>query len=377
VEVDKAIYGMLQSSLLFYKKLTKDLIKQGFIINPYDPCVANKMVKDKQLTVTWHVDDLKVSCNIPEEVDNFIQWIRNEYEDFTKVKPSRGKVHDYLAMTLDFTEAGKVKIKMENYVKKMYEEFPYQEELGNKKASTPASATLFKVNIDCDKLNKGKAEVFHTWVAKALFLSKRSRLDIILTVAFLCTRVKGSDEDDWKKLIRLILYLRSTKNLYLTLEATNLSIVRWWADAAFAVHSDMKSHTGGAMTLGKGMIQCISQKQKLNTLSSTEAELVGANDVLSHLLWTKNFMEAQGYKAEQTILNQDNTSAILLEKNGRESSGKNSRHINIRFFFIKDRIMNGNLEVNYCPTDDMVADYMTKPLQGAKFYRFRKIIMNL
>ena len=145
---------------------------------------------------------------------------------------------------------------------------------------------------------KRKAEVFHTWVAKALFLSKRSRLDIILTVAFLCTRVKGSDEDDWKKLIRLIRFLRSTKNLYLTLEATHLSIVRWWADATFASHPDMKSHTGGAMTLGKGMIQCISQKQKLNTLSSTEAELVGANDVLSHLLWTKNFMEAQGYKAE-------------------------------------------------------------------------------
>ena len=152
---------------------------------------------------------------------------------------------------------------------------------------------------------------------------------------FLCTRVKESDEDDWKKLIRLIRYLRLTKNLYLTLEATNLSIVRWWADAAFAVHSDMKSHTVGAMTLGKGMIQCISQKQKLNTLSSTEAELVGANDVLSHLLWTKNFMEAQGYKAEQTILNQDNTSAILLEKNGRESSGKNSRHTNIRFSLSK------------------------------------------
>ena len=105
-------------------------------------------------------------------------------------------MHDYLAMTLDFTEAGKVKIKMETYVKKMYEEFPYQDELGNKKASTPTSVILFKVNIDCEKLNKEKAEVFHTWVAKALFLSKRSRLDIILTVAFLCARLKGSNEDD-------------------------------------------------------------------------------------------------------------------------------------------------------------------------------------
>ena len=199
----------------------------------------------------------------------------------------------------------------------------------------------------------------------------------MLTVAFLCTRVKSPDEDDWKKLLRLLICLKCTKHFYLTLEADNLHVVQWWADAAFAVHPDMKSHTGSTMTMGKGAIQAISTKQKINTKSSTEAELVAADDTLSHLIQTKHFLEAQGHPSQQTILCQDNTSAILLERNGKSSAGKASRHINIRHCFIRDHIQNGNLEVKHCSTDDLIADCMSKPLQGAKFCRFRKAILNL
>ena len=84
VELLKALYGLLESSFLFYKKLSKDLKDDGFKINPYDPCVANKMVEEKQLTVTWHVDDLKVSHVKTEVVDEFIDWARHKYEDITK-----------------------------------------------------------------------------------------------------------------------------------------------------------------------------------------------------------------------------------------------------------------------------------------------------
>ena len=138
------------------------------------------------------------------------------------------------------------------------------------------------------------------------------------------TRVKSPNEDDWKKLIRLSVCLKCTKHFCLTLEADNLHIARWWADAAFAVHPDMKGHTGATMTMGKGAIQAISTKQKINTKSSTEAELVAADDTLSHLIQTKHFLEAQGHPSQQTILCQDNTSAILLERNGRSSAGKSS-----------------------------------------------------
>jgi hypothetical protein len=107
------------------------------------------------------------------------------------------------------------------------------------------------------------------------------------------------------------------------LSAEDLHLVRWHIDAAFAVHPDFKSHTGGVMTYGGGAVQSISRKQKLNTRSSTEAELVGADDGATMILWTKLFMEAQGYEITHNILYQDNKSAILLEtKNGKKSSSK-------------------------------------------------------
>ena len=138
----------------------------------------------------------------------------------------------------------------------------------------------------------------------------------------------------------------------------------------------MKSHTGGAFSLGKGILYGTSTRQKINTKSSTEAELVGVNEVLPQILWTRYFLEAQGHLITHNIIYQDNQSSILLEKNGKASSSKRRRHINIRYFFITDRIKSGEVTVEYCPTGDMIADPFTKPLQGSAFRKFRNLIMN-
>ena len=119
-----------------------------------------------------------------------------------------------------------------------------------------------------------------------------------------------------------------------------------------------------------------SKKQRLNTKSSTEAELVAVDDMMAQIIWTRNFLLEQGFDLKGNIVYQDNQSAILLEKNGTASSSKRTRHINIRFFFVKDRVDAGELSIEYCPTDKMVADFFTKPLQGEKFLSFRRIIMN-
>ena len=211
--------------------------------------------------------------------------------------------------------------------------------------------------------------------AKALFLAKRARPDIQTAVSFLCTRVKRPDEDDYKKLGRLMKYLQGTREMTLTIEPDNIQVVKWWVDASYAVHSDMKSHTGGFMSLGKGTVYGTSTKQKLNTKSSTEAELVGVDDCMLQIIWTGYFLKEQGYDVVNKLY-QDNQSAIKLEENGRRSSGKRTRHINIRYFFVKDRIEKKELFVDYCPTEDMIADYFTKPLQGALFQKFRKMILN-
>jgi len=103
VEVKKAIYKLLESALLFYKKLRKDVEDIGFKVNPYDPCVANMQVFDKQLTITWHIDDMKVSHQYSNVVDLFVDWVKYKYEDISKVKVSRGKIHDYLGVQLDYS----------------------------------------------------------------------------------------------------------------------------------------------------------------------------------------------------------------------------------------------------------------------------------
>jgi hypothetical protein len=172
-------------------------------------------------------------------------------------------------------------------------------------------------------------------------------------------------------------YLRGTVNMPLTLEANGSSIVKWWVDASYGVHPDMRSHTGGVLSLGKGAVYATSTRQKVGTKSSTEAELVGVSDVLSQVIWTRYFLEAQGYKVKDSIVYQDNQSAMLMEKNGRASSGKRTRHINIRYFFVTDRIANGELTIEYCPTKEMFADFFTKPLQGTPFRTFRDWLMNV
>ncbi|CAJ1929662.1 unnamed protein product [Cylindrotheca closterium] len=119
----------------------------------------------------------------------------------------------------------------------------------------------------------------------------------------------------------------------------------------------------------------MSKKQKLNSRSSTEAKLIAVDDVVTMMLWTKVFMEWQGYLIKKNFLYQDNKSAILLEENGPKSVGKRSRAINIRYFFITDQVEKGNVKIKYCPTGNMIADFMTKPLQGEKFCKFRDWIL--
>ena len=143
-------------------------------------------------------------------------------------------------------------------------------------------------------------------------------------IALLCTQTKEPNVSDWNKLIRMMKYLNGTQDMKLTLSDENLRSIKWYVGASFPVHPDFRSPTGGTMTFRKGVVQSLSKKQKLNTRSSTEAELVGADDVATQILWTKHFMEAQGYMIEDNILFQDNKSTILLQENGRKSAGKRS-----------------------------------------------------
>ena len=376
VKLKKALYGTLQAALLFWKDLSGFLVDElGYTLNKYDSCVANKMVNGKQCTILWHVDDLKISHVEESVIEEVIAMLNERYGKLDEVTVTRGDVHEYLGMTMDYSVPGEVSFKMTEYVEKMLDECP--EYLGGRgTARTPATTKLFEVNESTDQLDENKADEFHHVVAQLLFLSKRARPDLQTAVAFLTTMVTVPDEDDMKKLGRVMKYLRETKDLFLTLSADNLHALNWWVDASFAVHKDMRSHTGVMLSLGRGAVYANSTRQKLNTRSSTEAELVGVDDAMPMVLWVKKFMEEQGFKITENIVYQDNQSAILLERNGKRSSTKRTRHLDVRYYFVTDRIGAKELCVKYCPTEEMRSDGNTKPLMGAAFLRWRRWLLN-
>ena len=218
------------------------LVEWGFVINPYGWCVANKQIHGQQCTLVWHVDGMKISHANSRVVDSIIRTLEQEFGKEAPLTIRRGKVHNYLGMVLDFTNPGKVTIRMEDFIKSMLTELP--EDMDGM-ATTPAAEHLFKVNKAPIYLNEKEAMFFHHNVAKLLFPCKRARPDIQTPMAFLSTRVKQPDCEDCKKLGQVMKYLRKTITLTLTLEANELQLIQWWIDGAFATHRDMRSHTGG------------------------------------------------------------------------------------------------------------------------------------
>ena len=334
-------------------------------------CVFNKIEKNtKQATLIIHVDDMMITTCDESHIDTVINEIENLYPGLTKY---RGKLLNYIGMTFDFRVKGRVKVTMEGFVKELLEDC--KAIIGV--STTPRRPDLFTViDISSDPvLTQPAQEYFHSITAKLLYLSKRSRPDILTEVSFLTKRVTKPQEQDLKKLERTIQYIRGTKNLGLELEIDDPTRVYAYVDASYGVHSDMKSHTGSVISLGKGVIYGKSSTQKLNTKSSTESELVGLSDSANQILWVRNFMLNQGYKMEPAIIYQDNKSTIQLINNGRSNSEK-TRHVNIRYFFLTDRIKTNEIKIEYRSTKEMLADILTKPLQGEQFRALRNQLLN-
>jgi hypothetical protein len=171
------------------------------VINPYDPCVASKMIEGDQLTICFHVDDCKLSHRKTKVIDSMIEYLRQEYESIFEngsgaMMVSRGKIHNFLGMTLDYTVRGQVKITMFNYVDEILTAFDKAEPKDVVTKTSAAPDSLFKVDENCEKLKQDKAVEFHNLVAMALYSTKRARPDTCTAIAFLTTIVRALDKDD-------------------------------------------------------------------------------------------------------------------------------------------------------------------------------------
>jgi hypothetical protein len=275
----------------------------------------------------------------------------------------RGLIHSHLGMTFDYSVAGVVKVTMEKYVQDIIDGYQV-----TGKAATPASVHLFDLR-DSPVLSSDKSIEFHSRVAKLLYLAKRVRPDILTPVAFLSTRTRKPTDDDQAKLNRVLRYINSTKEMGMILQCTKDIAILVYTDASYGVHADGKSHTGVYITLGRGGVFFRSTKQKIVTKFSTESELIGLSDSLGQAIWTRDFLIGQGYKVGPAKV------TITLAAKGRSTSDR-TRHIHIRYFFVKDRVDSGEVDIEYKPTKLMLADLLTEPLQRDLFRAMCRELLN-
>ena len=366
MELDKALYGCVESARLWYELLKSSLKEVGYKANESEPCVFNKMHNGKQSTVVIYVDDLFITASCSDHIYELRDHLFAKFKEATF---HEGDKHSYLGMTFDFSTAGEVHLTQEHYINELLDSVTIE---GT--AVTPAASNLLNVS-ESPLLPALLKDDFHSLTARLLYLAKRTRPDLLTAVSFLTTRTTAPTVADHKKLERAIKYLRGTPTLGLRFRPSEINVTGF-IDASFAVHVDYKSHTGLCVQLG-GTIFAKSTKQKINTKSSTEAELIGLSDSLSHVIWCSEFLIHQGYDLGPSHVYQDNQSTMAMLKNGRSHSASRARHINIRYFWAEDLVDSGQVDIDYMPTEDMLADILTKPLQGELFRKLRNLLLNL
>ena len=363
VKIKKALYGLVESARLWYDHLCATLLSIGYKVSHFDRGLFHKDKDNEKSHICLHVDDVLQSTKSQELNEELIQHLRATYKD---INVQQGEKIFYLGLQLDVDLSQRsISISQPGYIVDLLKEFPV-----DRVSVSPAADTLFDTSGD------GKPEnptAYASKLMKLSFLAKRTRPDILLAVSFLAMRMKSPNHYDASKLQRIYEYLAKTQNYVFTLKPSSLRILAW-VDASYAVHTDGRSHTGILIGLGghRGLVYFRSSEQRLDSDSSTYAELIAQHDAAHTIQWLSFLMEELGYSVSGDhvpIMYQDNRSAMQLAERGPGVVSR-SRHFQVRYFYVKELIDNTSLQLVHLPTEQMHADFMTKPNQG-KLFRAR------
>ena len=371
VQILKAMYGLVQSAALWFEVLSKYLKSLGFVPNPHDECVLMRNENGKQTIIILYVDDILIVADDAKMVDWLHEKLEEEYET---VEIDKGDSFTYLGMVTSREKDATITVSMGGYTSNVINDYEVFYKV--KEVTTPATLDLFVIGEGDKLLPEKEARVFHTFVARLLYLCKRARPDVQLAVLFLCTRVKAPTVVDKRKLDRVIGFLKRTMARKRRICGKgDWSRLRGYIDSAFSAHDDGSSHTGMVVMWGDSCIMTICKKQKISTKDSTESELVGISDSYEKLEWANDFIEGLGEKLKEPIVFQDNMSTITLIMSVPPRRLRN-KHLTARNACLHEAIVkNKEALLLHKQTKLMIADPFTKPLQGEGFHLLMAVVM--
>ena len=237
----------------------------------------------------------------------------------------------------------------------------------NKFSNYPAGADLMDTyENESELLDEAEQKIFHSNVAKILFVAKRTKLVVLTAISFLASRVNKANQKDKSKLNKIFAYLNETKYQLTKYKCNTKVELQSFIDASWATHEDCKGRTGVILTMGGAAIGGWSYKQRMVTRNSTESEIVALTDGLSEVVWAKKWLTSQGYVLGAINVYQDNQAVIELIASERRTHQR-TKHIDARYFYARELMEQKEIVLIWIPNHLMLADMMTKPVMGALF----------
>ena len=355
----KSLYGLKQSPRCWNKKFTQFLFAAKFKQSKADPCLFLREQSDGLvLVIAIYVDDLLITGN-SELFGNIKSQLAKSF-----AMTDLGPLTHILGMTVVRTSSGTY-IHQQKYITRLLETFNMKD---CKALDTPA---IVPPNAASPAL--GRDIPYMEAVGSLNYLATCSRPDLAFAVSQIARHMHAPTEENWTAVKRIFRYLQGTKTLCLFYSSTPIPLTGY-SDASYAPEAtDRKSTSGYVFMKNGGAISWKSKKQPIVSLSSMEAEYIALCTAGKEAIWLRQLeADLKSSPAKSIVLNEDNQAAIKLAKNSIMSD--RSKHIDVRYHWIREQVAAGTVTLQYCPTDMMVADIFTKPLQRLLHSKFLKLL---
>lgn len=359
----RSLYGLKQAAHVWNKRIDEVLKLMGFHQSKADPCLYIREESGKYVFILIYVDDVIVICTTEDEFEDVVKSLNSEFKITVM-----GNLTFFLGIQIRL-ENGQYRINQKAYLNRVLERFRMQDA---KMSKIPMDPGFFKQTEE--NINRLQtAEHYQSLVGALLYAAVISRPDISIATSILGRRVTAPTEADWNEAKRVLRYLKGTIDTELCLGYDDRNL-ECFVDADWAGDvSDRKSTSGYLFKFGGGTIGWGCHKQKCVALSSTEAEYIALAECLQQVQWIRKLMLDIGEVLDfPIVVQEDNQSCIALTFG--ERTEKKTKHIDTKYNYIKDMVREGTVRLQYCPTEHMQADLLTKPLQATKLRQLREAI---
>ena len=360
-------YGLKQASVEFYSTVD-DLMKRNGFLNSVDPCIYVKEDEDGNLIIVGcHVDDFLAVSNSDQMLDEFTECLRAKFGADIKERREEDGDLQFIGMNIHRCTDGNVYVTQAGYIKTLWKR--YSERFGLKAKSFfsekhplfPRHASTVPRDDDNDPVDSTD---YRGIVGALNYLALMTRPDISEAMSFLSTKCNTPTKADMRAVKHLFRYIIKTAHLGLNFKSDGDVQLYVWADASYLAS---RSQSGYCFTIGRdnAVFFAKSQRQHIVTISSTEAEYVALFHSITEVMYLTRLLAHMGFAQGPVVIFQDNISTIHWAE--CQQNFHRVKHMAVKYNYVQEKVEDHSVAIEWIPTDEMVADILTKPVVNVLF----------